>query len=84
MCLSGPVLTYPNCYQSKLEYPGLGELVRMMTAAVVEVDPPGRRFSHLVQTSLVQTFKDAHIEYGLPICPVESFDKAAAASDGRA
>ena len=41
------------------------------TAMVVEVDPSGRQFSHLVQT-----VKDVHIENCLSICPVKTFDKA--------
>jgi len=38
---------------------------------VVEIDPSGRQFSHLVQT-----VKDVHIENCLPICPVKPFDKS--------
>ena len=43
----------------------------MRAAVVVEIDPPGRQFSHFVQT-----FKDVHIEDRLSICAVKSFDIA--------
>ncbi len=43
----------------------------MRPAAVVEIDPLGRQFSHLVQT-----FKDIHIEDRLSICSVKALDVA--------